>query len=109
MLQAVAHRHALAAAEHEVVDGFLELEDVDVDAEIRIAPPDPLDRARHHDLRNARHRADAQFRQSAASDLGDDLGEIIDLLVDAVDLLEDAAGFGRREIAPVLTLEEANA
>src|SRR4051812_36118248 len=69
MLQAVAHRHALAAAEHEIVDGFLELENVDVNAEIRIAPPDPLDRARHHDLRNAWHRSDAQFRQSAASDL----------------------------------------
>ena len=74
-----------------------------------IAAPHPLDRARHHDLRDARHRADTQFGQIAAPDLGDDLGEIIHLLVDAVDLLEDVAGFRGREIAPVLALEEANA
>src|SRR4051795_2440881 len=37
MLQAVAHRHALAAAEHEIIDRFLELENVNVDAQIRIA------------------------------------------------------------------------
>ena len=77
--------------------------------QIRIAAPDALDRARHHDLGDARHRADAQFRQIAASDLGDDLGEIVDLLVDAVDLLEDVLGFRCREIAAVLALEEADA
>src|SRR6266702_5895022 len=109
MFEPVAHRHALAAAEQEIVDGLLELEDIDVDAEIRIAAADALDRARHHHLRDARHRTDAQFRQSAAADLGDDLGEIVDLLVDAVDLLKNVFGFRRRKIAAVLALEEADA
>src|SRR5206468_318537 len=109
MLEPVAHRYALAAAEQEIVDGFLQLEDVDVDAEIGIAAPHALDRARHHHLRDARHRADAQLRQRAASDLGDDLGEIVDLLVDAVDLLENVLGLRRREVATVLALEEADA
>ena len=89
MIEPVAHGDALALAEQEIVDRLLDLEDVDVDAQIGIAPPDALDRARHHDLGDARHRTDAQFRQRAAADPGDDLGEIVDLLVDAVDLLED--------------------
>ncbi|MGY4367270.1 hypothetical protein ACVW1A_003335 [Bradyrhizobium sp. LB1.3] len=109
MLQPVAHRDALAATEQEIVDGFLDLEDVDVDAEVGIAAADTLDRARHHHLRDARYRADAQLRQSAAADLGDELGEVVHLLVDAVDLLEDVLGFRRREIAAVLALEEADA
>src|SRR6185295_5796417 len=109
MLEPVAHGDAIATAQQQIVDGLLDLEDVDVDPQLRIAAPDPLDRARHHHLRNAGHGADAQFGQIAASDLGDDLGEIIHLLVDAVDLLEDVAGFRRREIAPVLALEEADA
>ena len=83
----------ISAAEQQIIDGLLDLEDVDVDPQIRITPPHPLDRARHHDLRNARHRADAQLGQIAASDLGDDIGEIVHLLLDAVDLLEDVTGF----------------
>src|SRR6266404_3923653 len=109
MLEPVTHGDAIATTEQQIVDGLLDLEDVDVDPQFRITAPHPLDRARHHDLRDAGYRADTQFGQIAASDLGDDLGEIIHLLVDAVDLLEDVAGFRRREIAPVLALEEANA
>src|SRR5713101_8170530 len=43
------------------------------------------------------------------TDLGDDLGEIVDLFVDAVDLLENALRFRRRKIASVLALEESDA
>jgi hypothetical protein len=109
VLELVAHGDAIAPAEQEIIDRLLDFQDVDVDAQVRIAPPHPLDRARHHHLRNARHRTDAQFRQRAVADLRDDLGEIVDLLVDAVDLLENALGFGGRKIASVLTLEEADA
>src|SRR5882672_11226568 len=108
MLEPVAHGDAIAAAQQQIIDGLLDLEDVDIDPQIGIAPPHPLDRARHHDLRDARYRADAQFGQLAAPDLGDDLGEIIDLLVDAIDLFENAAGFRGREVTPVLALEEAD-
>ena len=109
VIEPIAHGDAIAPAEQQVIDGFLDLEDVDVDAQLRVAPPDSLDGARHHDLRNARYRTDTQFRQRAASDLGDDFGEIIDLLVDPVDLFEDALCFRRGEIASILALEESDA
>ena len=109
MIEPIAHGDAIATAQQQIIDGLLDLEDVDVDPQLRIAAPNPLDRARHHHLRDAGYGADTQFGQVTAPDLGDDLGEIIHLLVDAVDLLEDVAGFRRREIAPVLALEEADA
>ncbi len=109
MIEPVAHGDAIAPAEQEIIDGLLDFQDIDVDAQFRIAPPHPLDGAGYHDLRNARHRADAQFRQRAAANLGDDLGEIVDLLVDAVDLLENILRLRGRKIASVLTLEESDA
>src|SRR5947207_10348745 len=36
----------------------------------------------------------AQLRQRAATDIGDDVAEIVDLLVDAVDLREDVLRLG---------------
>jgi hypothetical protein len=43
------------------------------------------------------------------SDFGDDLGEIINLFVDTVDLFKDVLCFGRREIASILALEKSDA
>ena len=97
MVEPITHGDAIALVQQQIVDRLLDLEDVDVDAQIGIAPPDPLDRAGHHDLGNAGHRADAQFRQRAVPDLRNDFGEIVDLLVDAVDLLKNfwASGVGK--------------
>jgi hypothetical protein len=43
------------------------------------------------------------------SDFGDDLGEVIDLFVNTINLFKNALRFGRRKIAPILALEESDA
>ena len=53
MIEPIAHGDAIATAQQQIIDGLLDLEDVDVDPQLRIAAPNPLDRARHHHLRDA--------------------------------------------------------
>src|ERR1700752_3579828 len=108
MMEPIAHRDAITPAEQEKIDGLLDLEDVDVDPQVGISSPHPLDRAGHHDLGNAGHRTNAQLRQRTMSDLGDDLAEVVDFLVNTVVLFKDVLGFGRWEIAPALALEESD-
>ena len=109
MIQPVADRGAVALAKQQIVDHLLEFEDVDVHLQVGVALADSLYGTRHHDLRDARHRADPQLGKMAAADLADDVAEIVDLLVDGVDLLEDDFGVLGREVAAVLPHEEANA
>ena len=61
VIEPIAHGNAITSAEQQIIDGLLDLEDVDVDSQFRVAPPHPLDRPRHHDLRDARHRTNAQL------------------------------------------------
>src|SRR5882757_433064 len=109
VIEPIAHRNAIASTKQQEIDRLLDLEDVDVNSQVGVTPPDALDRAGHHNLGNARHRTDAQLRQRTLSDLGDDLGKIIDLLVDSVDLFKNILRFGRRKITPILALEESDA
>ena len=44
MLQPVTHGDAIALAQHQIVDGLLDLQNIDVDPQIGIAAPDPFDR-----------------------------------------------------------------
>src|SRR6266700_546107 len=48
-------------------------------------------------------------RVISAADLSDEVGEIVDLLVDGIDLLKDQLRVRRRKIAAVLAREEADA
>ena len=50
VVEPIAHGDAIAAVEQEIIDGLLDLEDVDVDAKLGVAPPHALDGAGHHDL-----------------------------------------------------------
>ena len=43
------------------------------------------------------------------SDFGDDLGEIIDLLINTIDLFKNIPCFWRRKITPALSLEDGMA
>jgi len=61
MVESVADCRAIALAEQEVVDRLLDLQDVDIHPQVGITPSRLLHRARHHHLRNARHRSDAQL------------------------------------------------
>ena len=109
MLELVADGDDLALAEQEVVDGLLDLEDVDIDQQVWKLGADVGDGARHHDVGDAGHRADLQFQVGAALQALDDELQVLDLVVDAVDLAEDVAGLARRRVAPALAAEELQA
>src|SRR5450631_283402 len=61
VIEPIAHRNAIASAKQQKIDRFLDLEDVDVNSQVGVTPPDALDRSGHHNLGNARHRTDAQL------------------------------------------------
>src|SRR6185312_12567137 len=109
MVEAIADGGAIALVEQEIVDHLLDLENIDVHLQVGVALADLLDRARHHDLGDARHRSDSELRELTAADLADDVGEIIDLFIDGVDLFEDELGILCRKVAAVLAHEEADA
>ena len=106
MVEPVADRHDLALAKQQVVDRLLDLEDVDIDHQVRMGAPDPLDRPRRHDVRDARHGADPQFLCRAGLETGDHRAEILDVAEHRVDLLEDPAGPGGRDEPSVPAVEQ---
>jgi hypothetical protein len=106
MFEPVAHRHQLALAEQDVIDGLLNLEDVDVQPEIGVNLPQLLDDAGHDDMRAAGDRAQFQLDVGSAFDAGHRVVEIVDLLVDAVDLHEKVFGFRHWHIAALPPLKQ---
>ena len=97
VFEAVADRHHLAASEQQIVDRILDLQDVEVDLEVDIFASDDRDGARHHEVADARRRADLKFRAFAPRERVDRDFEVVDVAMDFVDLSEDSSRLGRRD------------
>ena len=90
----------------QVVDGFLDLQDVQVDIEVGKPPAYTLHRPRGDELRDRRYGSEGQFRLAAPVELVDRKAEVPDLLVDLVELIEQRLGFRRRHEQACLALEQ---
>ncbi len=64
------------------------------------------DGARHHHIGDARHRGDLELDAGAALDPGNNELQILDLVVDAVDLVENRIGFPRRAVAAASAVKQ---
>ena len=106
MVEAIARRHELAALEQEIVDGLLDLQDVEVDVELGEALADLHHRAGGDELRDRGHRGEGELGLGAALQPVEGVGEPGHLLEDLVDLLEDRCRLGRRHEKAGLALEE---
>ena len=107
MIKSVADRSTVSLSKQQIVDHLFQLEDVDIHFQVRIALTDLLNGARHHDLSDTGHRTDSEFGKLSTADLADDIREIVDLFIDRIDLFEDELRILGRNIAAVLTHEEA--
>ena len=106
MIEPRADGHHLALPEQQVVNGLFDLQRIDVDGQIRMAVPHPFDRTRDHDVGNARDRPDPQLLRSPGLEAADHVAKVLDLREDRIDLLEDAAGLGGWDEAPIATVEQ---
>ena len=106
VIEARTHGDHLALSEQKIVDGLFDLEQVDVDHQIRKTGQKQFDRARDHHLRNGRGSSNPEFLRSAAVDLADDVPKVLDSAENDVDLLEDfLRRCGRHEPSTALVEE----
>src|SRR5260370_222856 len=106
VIEARTHGDNLALSEQQVVDGLLDLQQVDIDRQVRKPGQKQLDRTRDHHLRNGRGRSNLEFLRSAAVDFADDVPKVLDSAENDVDLLEDfLRSRGRHEPSTALVEE----
>src|SRR5262249_2306424 len=107
VLEGVAHGHQLTLVQHDIINRFFDLEDVQVCPDVWVALASQLYGARHHHVRDARHRADAQLETLAGFHAIQHAGEIVDPAVDRVELLEHVSRIRGRNVASLAPVEDA--
>src|SRR5690606_22705376 len=81
-------------AQHEVIDGLLDLDQLDIDPHIRKTVPEARDRPRNHRLGDAGYRSDGKLDALAAPQLAQGEVEMPELLVDFLELFENILRLG---------------
>ena len=109
MLETRAYCRCFAAPKQKKVDRLLELEDVEIDQKIGVAPAQVGNRQRRHGVADARRRPEPEFRAHAAIERPDRELEVFEVAVKLVDLGEDRCRLGRRDETPATPREELRA
>src|SRR5271156_2439868 len=109
MLETRADRRDFAAPEPKKVNRVLQLEDVEIDQKIGIAPPQVGNRQRGHGVADARRRRKLELRAFAAIERPDRELEVFEVAVKLIDLGEDRRRLGRRDETPAAPREELGA
>ncbi len=86
MRDVVAHRDNLALAEQQIIDRFLDFEDVDVHLDIRIAVKQRGNGLRHHDVGDTGNRPDRQLDTQTTLKPPDRILEVVDLAMNFLQL-----------------------